>query len=144
MSAKPSRLSSSSEEDFHHLIDERKRKRMESNRESARRSRMKKQQRLDDLVNDIARLKSENGQLQMQIEVYVPQYMKFESENTILRTQVAELTERLQYLNSILRFMEEFSGMAMDIQEIPDPLLKPWQLPCPAQPITASANMFLI
>lgn len=115
---------------------------MESNRESARRSRKRKQQRLDELVNDAALLKNENIQIEMKINSYSQQYLNVESENSIMRSQVMQLTDRLQSLNSVLRFMEEFSGIAMDIPEIPDPLLKPWQLPGPAQPIIASANMF--
>ncbi|URE39876.1 BZip transcription factor [Musa troglodytarum] len=90
---------------------------MLSNRESARRSRMRKQQHFDDLISQAAELKNQNSQL-------------------------TELTERLQSLNSVLRFLEEFSGMAMDIPEIPDQLLKPWQLPRPSQPISATADMF--
>jgi hypothetical protein len=35
--------------------------------------------------------------------------------------------------------VQEFSGVDMDIQEIPDPLLCPWQMPCLAQPIIASS-----
>ncbi|ONK63257.1 uncharacterized protein A4U43_C07F13070 [Asparagus officinalis] len=115
---------------------------MISNRESARRSRMRKQQQLDDLLKQAALLKEENARITMQIDLYTAQHLKVEGDNTILRTQVMELTERLRSLNSVLQFIEEFSGIEMDIPEIPDPLLEPWQLPCPAQPITASANMF--
>ena len=141
MSSMPARQTSSSEEDPNLVLDPRKRKRMISNRESARRSRMRKQQHLDDLIKQIAQLKEENAQITVQINLYTEQYLKVEGDNTILRTQVMELTENLRSLNSVLQFIEEFSGMEMDIQEIPDPLLKPWQLPCPALPISASANM---
>lgn len=123
-------------------IDPKKRKRMISNRESARRSRMRKQQHLDDLLKQAAQLKEENAKIAMQLNLYTEQYMKVEGQNTILRTQIMELAERLQSLNSVLQFIEEFSGMQMDIPEIPDPLLRPWQLPCPAQPIAAAADMF--
>ncbi|KAG1371353.1 bZIP transcription factor 53 [Cocos nucifera] len=123
-------------------MDERKRKRMLSNRESARRSRMKKQQRLDDLINQAAHLRNENEQIVMQINLITQQYAELETENSVLRAQVMELTDRLQSLNSVLHIFEEVSGMAMDIPEIPDPLLRPWQLPCPAQPIMATADMF--
>jgi len=135
------RQTSSSEEDPNLGVDARKRKRMISNRESARRSRMRKQQHLGDLIKQIAQLKEENAKITMQLNLYTEQYLKVEGDNTILRTQVMELTERLRSLNSVLLFIEEFSGIEMDIPEIPDPLLKPWQLPCPAQPITAAANM---
>ena len=102
---------------------------------------MRKQQHLDDLIKQIAQLKEENAHITMQLNLYTEQYLKVEGDNTILKTQVMELTERLRSLNSVLQFIEEFSGMEMDIPEIPDPLLKPWQLPCLGQPITASANM---
>ncbi|ONK78736.1 uncharacterized protein A4U43_C02F21890 [Asparagus officinalis] len=123
-------------------MDQRKRKRMISNRESARRSRMRKQQQLSDLVNQVSKLKDGNNQILMQINLITEKLLALDGENTILRTQVMELTDRLRASNSVLRFVEEFSGLEMDIPEIPDPLLKPWQLPCPAQPIMASANMF--
>ncbi|XP_068663075.1 bZIP transcription factor 53-like [Aristolochia californica] len=135
-------VASGSDEDSLQLMDQRKKRRMLSNRESARRSRMKKQQHLDDLINQAAKLKNENSETLSRVNVATHHFMKVDAENTVLRTQVMELTERLQSLNSVLRFMEEISGLAMDIPEIPDPLLKPWQLPCPSQPIMASADMF--
>lgn len=103
---------------------------------------MKKQQRLDDLINQAAQLRNENEQIVMQVNLITQQYAELETENSVLRAQVMELTERLQSLNSVLHIFEEVSGMAMDIPEIPDPLLRPWQLPCPAQPIMATADMF--
>ncbi|KAF3778340.1 bZIP transcription factor 53 [Nymphaea thermarum] len=123
-------------------IDDRKRKRMISNRESARRSRMRKQQRLDELLNQVTALQTENNQMISRIDATAQQYQKIEGENAVLKAQLDELTERLQYLNSVLHFVEDFSGMAMDIPEIPDPLLKPWQLPCPFEPVFGSADMF--
>lgn len=121
-------------------IDERKKRRMLSNRESARRSRMRKQQHLDDLINQAAQLKKENDEIINRVNNTMEIYSKVDSENNILRAQMAELSDRLQSLNSVLRIIEEISGFPMDIPDIPDPLLKPWQLPCPSQPIMA--NMF--
>lgn len=116
---------------------------MLSNRESARRSRMRKQKHLDDLIGQVATLQNCNGEILSKVNVATEHYVRVEAENTILRTQLMELTDRLQSLNSVLRIVEDVSGYAMDIPEIPDPLLKPWQLPCPSQPIIASADMFL-
>uniref|UniRef100_I1JQS0 BZIP domain-containing protein n=1 Tax=Glycine max TaxID=3847 RepID=I1JQS0_SOYBN len=96
--------SSGSEGGDPHIIDERKRKRMLSNRESARRSRMRKQKQLEDLTDEVSRLQSANKKLAENIEV---------------------------------------EGLSVEIPEIPDPLLKPWQIPHPIQPIMATANMFL-
>jgi hypothetical protein len=69
-----------------------------------------------------------------------------EQENSVLRARAAELADRLRSVNEVLRVVEEFSGVAMDIQDglpVDDPLLRPWQLPCPAaaMPI-GGANMF--
>ncbi|XP_068660518.1 bZIP transcription factor 53-like [Aristolochia californica] len=145
MSSSPAQpqVTSGSDEDPHQLVDQRKKRRMLSNRESARRSRMKKQQHLDDLIDQMGKLKNENSEILTRVNVTTQHFMEVDAENTVLRTQVMELTERLKSLNSVLRFMEEISGLAIDIPEIPDPLLKPWQLPCPSQPIMASADMFL-
>ncbi|XXG84430.1 hypothetical protein AAC387_Pa10g1945 [Persea americana] len=134
MTARNQNQNSGSDEDPQ-VMDQRKQRRMLSNRESARRSRMRKQKHLDDLINQATQLKAENSQIMTRVNIATQHYAAIESENTILRTQVMELTERLQSLNSVLHLMEEISGMAMDIPEIPDPLLRPWQLPCPSQPI---------
>lgn len=120
------------------VMDERKRKRMQSNRESARRSRMKKQKQLEDLTNEISRLQGANSLLVQNIKEKEDAYNEIESNNTVLRAQTMELFERLRFLNSILEIAEEVSGLSVEIPEIPDPLLKPWQLPYPIQPITAS------
>jgi len=132
------RSSSSSEE----ASDQRKRKRMTSNRESARRSRQRKQQHLEELVAQTAQLKEENAQMSMQANMIAERFLTLDSENAVLRAQLMELTERLQSVNSVLRVMEEFSGMDMDIQDAPDPLMRPCQILCPTQPIVASAYMF--
>ncbi|OAY48756.1 bZIP transcription factor 53 [Manihot esculenta] len=122
-------------------VDERKRKRMISNRESARRSRMRKQKMLEDLVNEASLLQNENSRLRQNINDNTQRYVEIESANNVLRAQAMELTERLRSMNSVLQIVEEVSGLAVEIPEIPDPLLKPWQLPCPVQPIMASADI---
>ncbi|KAH1130319.1 hypothetical protein J1N35_001697 [Gossypium stocksii] len=122
--------------------DERKRKRMLSNRESARRSRIRKQKQLEDLVNEVSALQKDNSQLSEKINVATQRYAEMECANNVLRAQAMELTERLRSLNSVLHIVEEVSGYAVDIPEIPDPLMKPWQIPCPVQPIMALADMF--
>ncbi|XP_028771047.1 bZIP transcription factor 53-like [Neltuma alba] len=135
--------SSGSDDPRSDVVDERKRKRMQSNRESARRSRMKKQKQLEDLTNEISRLQSANSQLVQNIKEKEDAYNEMESKNTVLRAQTMELFERLRFLNSILEIAEEVSGLSVEIPEIPDPLLKPWQLPYPIQPITASSDFGL-
>lgn len=113
--------------------DERKRKRMQSNRDSARRSRLKKQLHLDTLISEAASLKADNADMEARMNLTTQQYLLVEKENQVLRAQHAELTERLRSLNSILRIYEEFMGVSMDIPEMPDshpvPVMNPWQLP---------------
>lgn len=124
-------------------IDERKRKRMESNRLSAQRSRMKKQKQVEDLIGQVTQLQNANVELVERINVTTQSYVDVESRNNVLRAQVMELTDRLRSLNSVLQIVEEVSGLAIDIPEIPEPLMEqPWQVPIPIQPILANADMF--
>ncbi|KAF5741527.1 putative Ocs element-binding factor [Tripterygium wilfordii] len=139
---RPTTSSGSDSDPRYAMVDERKRKRMISNRESARRSRMKKQKQLEDLINEGSQLQNEINQLTQSINTTSQRYVEIESGNNVLRAQAMELTDRLRSLNSVLHIVEEVSGMAVEIPEIPDPLLKPWHVPCPLQPIMASAEMF--
>uniref|UniRef100_A0A2N9IR60 BZIP domain-containing protein n=1 Tax=Fagus sylvatica TaxID=28930 RepID=A0A2N9IR60_FAGSY len=123
-------------------IDERKRKRMLSNRESARRSRMRKQKQMEDLTDEVTRLQIGNRDLMQSINAKEQNYVAIESANNVLRAQYAELTDRLRSLNSVLQVIEEVSGLAVDIPEIPDSMVNPWQLHRPIQPMV-SADMFL-
>ncbi|KAJ0818642.1 putative transcription factor bZIP family [Helianthus annuus] len=91
-----------SEED---LMDLKKRKRMQSNRESARKSRMRKQKHLDDLTDQINQMKKDNAQILATINMTTPQYVKVEAENSVLRAQMSELSQRLDYLNEIINLM---------------------------------------
>ncbi|XP_071716029.1 bZIP transcription factor 44-like [Rutidosis leptorrhynchoides] len=95
---------SGSERDLQNLMDQRKRKRMLSNRESARKSRMRKQQRLEELTGELSQLRKENNQIMSSISVTTQHYMSVEAENCVLRAQVAELSNRLQSLNEIIAF----------------------------------------
>lgn len=138
-SAQRSASSSDSDSDPQYAnIDERKSKRMLSNRESARRSRMRKQKRLQDLVEEVSALQKDNSQISERISVATQRYIEMQSANHVLRAQAMELTERLRSLNSVLHVVEEVGGYAVDIPDI----LEPWQLPCPIQPIMASVDMF--
>ncbi|KAL5225439.1 hypothetical protein ABZP36_012078 [Zizania latifolia] len=128
--------------------DHRREKRRLSNRESARRSRLRKQQHLDELVQEVARLQAENARILARANDITGQYVRVEQENTVLRARAAELGDRLRSVNEVLRVVEEFSGVAMDIQEEcppDDPLLRPWQIPYPAtaMPIAATVTHML-
>ncbi|XP_023525883.1 bZIP transcription factor 53-like [Cucurbita pepo subsp. pepo] len=122
------------------IPDERKRKRMQSNRESARRSRMRKQKQVEDLTGEVSRLQIANNQLLQSIGAKEQAFVQVDNMNNVLRAQAMELTDRLQSLNSVLQIVEEVSGLAMDIPEIPDPLLKPWEF---SRPVLPAADMFL-
>ncbi|KAK8478039.1 hypothetical protein V6N13_048153 [Hibiscus sabdariffa] len=100
----PQHQNTGSEQDLHaqQLMDQRKRRRMESNRESARRSRMRKQKHLDDLVAQITELKNDNNQIQTSIGFTTQHYMNIEAENSVLMAQMMELSQRLESLNQIL------------------------------------------
>ncbi|KAI3521958.1 hypothetical protein L1887_11434 [Cichorium endivia] len=93
---------SGSDED---LMDQRKRKRMQSNRESARRSRMRKQKHLDDLTDQINQIKKDNTQILTTINVTTQQFVQVEADNSVLRAQMGELSQRLNYLNEIINLM---------------------------------------
>ena len=101
---------SCSEEDLLALMDQRKRKRMISNRESARRSRMRKQKHLDDLVNQVAQLSKENQQIISTVDQTNQQYLAIEADNSVLRAQMGELSHRLQSLNEIIDFLNANSN----------------------------------
>ncbi|KAK1414442.1 hypothetical protein QVD17_30186 [Tagetes erecta] len=97
--------SSGSEPDLQQLIDQRKEKRMISNRESARRSRQRKQKHLDDLATQVSQLKKKNDMMITDVNITTQGYMSVEMENRVLRAQAAELSRRLQSLNDIIDFM---------------------------------------
>ncbi|KAI4389937.1 hypothetical protein MLD38_002103 [Melastoma candidum] len=87
------------------LIDPKKRRRRESNRESARRSRIRKQNHIDDLTAQILHLTKENGQILSGINATTQHLVTVEAENSVLRAQVVELSQRLQSLDEILNFI---------------------------------------
>lgn len=157
---------SGSEEDLQVLmvVDERKRKRMQSNRESARRSRMRKQKHLDDLIGQVTQLKKENSNILSSINMTTQQYANVEADNSVLRAQMMELTQRLQSLNEILSYINNSNNnnynnfninnnnnnnnqLQEDFQICSETLMNnnnnnPWNLMMYAnQPIMASADM---
>ncbi|KAK7359227.1 hypothetical protein VNO77_01179 [Canavalia gladiata] len=87
------------------IMEQRKRKRMLSNRESARRSRMRKQQHLEGLSEQVDQLNNDNNQIRTRIGITTQLFQNVESENAILRVQMAELSNRLQSLNEIINFI---------------------------------------
>ncbi|OVA06207.1 Basic-leucine zipper domain [Macleaya cordata] len=138
------------------VIDQRKQKRMLSNRESARRSRMRKQKHLDGLTAQVAQLRKENNQILTSLNITTQHYLNIESENSILRAQMEELSHRLQSLNEIIHYLNannmSFESTTtdhhhhyhlQDFQTTPaDNFMNPWNSVYLNQPIMASADMF--
>ncbi|KFK41975.1 hypothetical protein AALP_AA2G196000 [Arabis alpina] len=102
------------------LIDERKRKRKQSNRESARRSRMRKQKHLDDLTVQVNHLRKENSQIVAGIAVTSQHYAAIEAENSVLRAQLLELNHRFNSLTEIVDFVETGFGIETGHGELID------------------------
>ncbi|KMZ62103.1 Basic-leucine zipper (bZIP) transcription factor family [Zostera marina] len=163
----PARSSGGTEEDLQVMMDQRKRKRMVSNRESARRSRMRKQKHLDDLMNQVSQLKKENNQIANTYNITTDQLLAIDAENSVLRTQMMELNTRFHSLNEILGYMNAGatthttpSGAAsfahnngtgvgagagtgsIAVAGGGDGFINPWNLISVNQPIMASPNMF--
>ncbi|KAI3448018.1 hypothetical protein Pfo_004683 [Paulownia fortunei] len=90
---------SGSEED---LMDQRKRKRMISERESARRTRLRKQKQLDDLKAEVTHLREENRQILTGFKVTTQNFFNVKAENAILRARVDNLSHKLQAIVSFL------------------------------------------
>ncbi|XP_077252686.1 bZIP transcription factor 44-like [Tasmannia lanceolata] len=131
---------SGSEEDLQLVMDERKRKRMLSNRESARRSRLRKQEHLDDLMTRVGQLRKENDQIIASLNLTTQHFLNVEVENSVLRTQMIELSNRLQSLNEILECMNGANVFETEIHQNID--MNPWNLIHLNQPIIASAEIF--
>ncbi|KAK9048742.1 hypothetical protein SSX86_032291 [Deinandra increscens subsp. villosa] len=73
------------------LINERKRRRMISNRESARRSRMRKQKHLDELWSMVFWLRNENQQLMDRLNNFSETHDQAVRENAKLKEEVSGL-----------------------------------------------------
>lgn len=105
-----------SEEDLQLLMDQRKRKRKQSNRESARRSRMRKQKHMDDLIAEVERLRNENSEILTRMNMTTQHYLKTEAENCVLRAQMCELNQRLQSLNDIINLINTSTTNGVNYQ----------------------------
>lgn len=108
---------------------------------------MKKQQRVDELFGEVNQLQNQNKVVMHKINEATDKFVAVATENNVLRAQMSELADRLYALNSVLSIVEEVSGLAMDIPQIPDTLMEPWQIPDALmepwqQPIMASVDMF--
>lgn len=88
------------------IIDERKRRRMMSNRESARRSRKRKQKHLENLSNQANRLMVANRELTNRLRLVMHQTQEFRRENEFLRAEAAVLRQRLWDYRQLLLVLQ--------------------------------------
>ncbi|KAK6154945.1 hypothetical protein DH2020_009207 [Rehmannia glutinosa] len=77
------------------IINERKQRRMISNRESARRSRMRKQKHLDELWSQVVWLRNENHQLMDKLNHASERHDRVLQENAQLKEEASELRQML-------------------------------------------------
>ncbi|WOL01877.1 bZIP transcription factor 11-like [Canna indica] len=134
---------SGSDEDLQAAMEQKKRKRMISNRESARRSRMRKQKHLDDLMEQVSQLRKENGHVFAVLSLTTQHCAAMEAENSVLRAQATELSNRLQSLNEIVNNLKGSSSSLLLCDGPPeavDSFISAWNFGCMNQPITASAE----
>ncbi|KAL5556759.1 hypothetical protein UlMin_038995 [Ulmus minor] len=88
------------------VVDERKRRRMISNRESARRSRMRKQKHLENLRNQVNRLRVENRELSNRLRFVSYHFQKVRTENAHLQSEYTLLRQKLSDIRQILLFRQ--------------------------------------
>ncbi|GMI86515.1 basic leucine-zipper 5 [Hibiscus trionum] len=94
------------------IDDERKRRRMISNRESARRSRMRKQKHLENLRNQVSRLRVENRELNNRLRLVVYHCHSVRTDNDRLRSEYSMLRRKLSDIRQIMLFkqLQQFSS----------------------------------
>lgn len=108
--------SDEAEEQQLRIIDERRQRRMISNRESARRSRMRKQKHLDELWSQVVRLRTENHNLIDKLNHVSDCHDKAVQENARLKEEVSDLRRML----TDLQIGSPFTAMALrDLEDVP-------------------------
>ncbi|XVE85669.1 hypothetical protein DITRI_Ditri17bG0109400 [Diplodiscus trichospermus] len=109
--------STSDEAEEHQLqvIDERKQRRMISNRESARRSRMRKQKHLDELWSQVIRLRNEKHSLIDKLNQVSECHDRVLQENARLKEEASDLRQMV----TDLKIGSPFSFTLRELEEVP-------------------------
>ncbi|KAL4560274.1 hypothetical protein LXL04_032424 [Taraxacum kok-saghyz] len=123
------------------MVDSKKMKRMISNRESARKSRMKKEKHMNDLNQQIFYFRKRRDEMVMKIEGIAKGHSELEMENVVLRTQKQELENRLEYANSVCDWYENDGVSRSSMGVVQEPWLRP--LEQQQQQPTNSMPMFM-
>ncbi|XWS09025.1 hypothetical protein CRYUN_Cryun40dG0050500 [Craigia yunnanensis] len=94
------------------IIDERKRRSMISKRDSARRSRMRKRNHLENLRNEVNQLRIENQELNNRLRSVSQQYHRVRIDNDLLHSEYSMLQQELSDMRQILVFkqLQQFSS----------------------------------
>lgn len=71
---------------------------------------MRKQKHIEDLMAQADQLKRENNQILQTTNVTTQQFVNVEAENSILKAQMNELSQRLQSLNDILNYINTLNA----------------------------------
>lgn len=102
-------------DELHHsIINERKQRRMISNRESARRSRMRKQKHLDELWSQVVRLRTQNYNLIDKLNHVSESHDRVLEENARLKEEASGLR---QMLNDV-QLATTYNSLR-DLEELP-------------------------
>eukprot|EP00249_Psilotum_nudum_P009020 c21658_g1_i1 orf=969-2120(-) len=125
-----------SDEEQQKALDERKQKRMISNRESARRSRVRKQQHLDDLRVQVAHLRAENDLMKSKYSMALQHYTRLTEENHVLRSHAIHLSQQLHRLHQAALIHQQAVGNFQSLRIEPElldpiPITSSYLLNCP-------------
>ncbi|KAE9615444.1 hypothetical protein Lal_00020937 [Lupinus albus] len=97
------------------IFNERKQRRMISNRESARRSRIRKQKQLDELWSHVVRLRNENHNLLDKLNHVFESHDKVLQENARLKEEAFNLRQMVEHM----QIGNSFDCTFRDFDEVP-------------------------